>query len=152
MQGRPTNLHPPPGMHVNEVESDVWMVCDRLKEKYGDRLYVVVMDDGSNYAFTVMERCDDGEDRMVKKYKALEPSILKDIDFMLMIDLKQRIRLLEAENDKWERDWEEMAAEKQFEEIGLPMWRELERAGFIQRPVSYPKSGVSGGKGSLAKS
>lgn len=150
--GRPTNLHPPLGATAYEYSGDVYMVCDRIKEKWGDRLYVVVMDDGSNYNFTVMERCIDGEDRMVKKYKELTPAILQDIDFMLRIDLKQRIRILEKENEKWEKDWAEAAAERQYEEIGRPMWTELERAGFIQRPVSYPKAGVTGGKGSRAKS
>lgn len=151
LQGRPSNLHPPVGSHVNEVESDVYHVCERIKEKFGDKVYIVVMDDGSNYCFTAMERCADGTDMLIKKYKELTPAILNDLDFMLRIDLKQRMRIIEAENDKWEADWAEAAAEKQYEEIGAPMWVELERAGFIQRPKSYAKSGVTGGRGSKAK-
>lgn len=150
--GRPTNLHPPLGSKAFEYSGDVYMVCERIKDKFGDRVYIVVMDDGSNYCFTAMERCDDGTDLMIKKYTELTPAIIDDLDFMLRIDLKQRIRILEAENDKWEKDWHEAAAERQYEEIGRPMWTELERSGFIQRPVSYPKAGVSGGKGSRAKS
>ena len=150
--GRPTNLHPGFGVRVNQVEADVWMVCDRIKEKFGDRLYVVVLDDNTRFKFTVVERCDDGQDRMVKSYEELTPKILHDLDFMLSIDPKQRAQILERENDAWREQWEQEELDRQYENVGRPMLSMLEKTGFLQRPVSYPKTGVTGGKGSLKKS
>lgn len=149
--GRPSNLHLGAGVSAEYVDGDVFNICQRLKEKH-PKLYIVALDDGSRHCFAVMESCLDGEERLVKKYAELDQRMLADVDYMMSVPLKTRIAIIDRENAKWEEEWKEAQLEKLYDEMGGQMWHDLEACGFIQRPVSYPKAGVTNRKGSLAKS
>lgn len=147
---RPTNLHLPEGMSAVFVDSDMFDICERVKE-ISPRLYIILLTDDKNYAYTIMEHCVDGVDRLVFKRRQLDARVLAELRQIMSVPLEERVKRLEKEHEKILADYHESQLDDMYEQIGRPMWTDLERCGFIQRPVSYPKTGVTGGKGSLKR-
>ena len=103
--GRPDNLRYSGNEKMQLVESDVYNVCERIKE-IDPNLFVVLHPDHPE-PFVVVESCRDGEERLVKRYAELTPQILTDLRRMLSIPWEQRWKALAAEVDKHNRDMED---------------------------------------------
>ena len=143
---RPNNLRFQGVAHV--VESDVYNICERIREVDPD-LFIVVADpprpDGKN--FIVMEIDQSGAESLVSRYEELDARIIEDVERMRKIPLPQRLEQLEKDNTKFERAEQERMEEELYERLGGPMWHQLEHDGFIDsRGVSAPKRGISYGK------
>lgn len=147
---RPSNLHLRPSVRVRHIDSDLYDICERIKH-IDESLYIVEMAEGSKHAFAIMEDCRDGQQRLVFKVHVLDARVLHKLQEIMAKPLHERIAELDAVHHRIEEQERENELEDLYERIGRPMWTELERCGFIQRPVSYPKTGVTGGRGSLAK-
>lgn len=109
------------------IESDVFNVCERIKE-LSPNLYVV-LHEKHELPFVVMEHCIDGEERMVKRYAALDSSIITDLQRMLAIPWDQRAKALMKEvddfNDAQERAWEDS---EQHERLVYDMGKALKES------------------------
>lgn len=114
--GRPDNLRYSGNAKMQLVESDVYNVCNRIKEI--DPNLFVVLHEGHAEPFVVVEKCVDGEERLVKRYAELTPQILTDLRRMLSIPWEQRWKALAAEVDKHNEDmgnsWMESEGHERF--------------------------------------
>lgn len=141
---RPANLHLRPGTKAELVDGDLYDVCKRIGE-VDERLFILLLDDGDAYAYAIMERCPDGWDRLVFKVKQLDGRVIERLRGLMAVPLNERLKTLEAEEHRLKEEAEQEAFEELYERLGGPMWTELERTGFSQRPISYPKRGVTNG-------
>ena len=153
---RPTNLHlvpfkrdPETGLPIitkaRLVTSDIYMICERVKE-ISERLYLVELEqtsaEGQKFGFAVMEQCLDGVDRVVCRATkdGLDGRLLEKLRRIMAVDLHTRIAIVERERESWEKAQAEEAADDLWNNVGGPMWIELEKNGFIDsRGVSYRK-------------
>lgn len=85
------------GQYCRFVESDVYNVVNRMKE-IDPNLYVI-LHEGHDMPWVVMEKCADGEVRMVKRYEELTPTILDDLRRMLAVPFQKRIDEMQREAD-----------------------------------------------------
>lgn len=127
------------------VESDVLNIADQVRELNPD-LYIVLANpprpDGKN--FIVMENCKDGVVRFVKRYETLDGRVVNDLRYMLGVPFSERVKMLEKENEEFERKQKDEQLEELYERMGRPMWTQLEHDGFVDgRSVSFPKRGVA---------
>lgn len=147
----PSNLEIPPWMKTKYVDGDLYNVCLRVKE-ISDTLTVIPLEGDGPYHFAIAEDCPDGVTRLVFRCKELDARAVDHLREIMFLDFQARVAAFDKEQEKAEADRKEQELDELYERVGAPMLPELERAGFIQRPVSYPKTGVTGGKGSKAKS
>lgn len=110
LTGSPDNLRLPNYLRGARVmTSDVFSVCERIRE-LDPNLYVV-LHEKHELPFVVMERCRDGEERLVKRYKELSSAIIDDLKRMLSVPwetrFKQRAKEVDDHNAKQESAWEE---------------------------------------------
>lgn len=140
----PTNLHLNPNTdRARLVTSDMYHICERIRE-IDPRLYIVELEretrEGSKYGFAIMERCEDGVDRLVLRasQRGLDERILEKLRRIMALDLHARIAELDREREKWEAEQHENELEKLYEEMGGKMHRQLVADGFTQAP--FPTS------------
>lgn len=127
-------------------------ICRRIKEEIegGDRLKIIMLSNPhtGEYDYTIMETCDDGVERLVLKcgpghrINALDGRVIEKLKWMLKKPLQARIDEFEAWEDEVKAAQRELEKEELYERIGRPMLTDLEKCGFITRPVSYPKKGI----------
>lgn len=134
------------------VEGDTHMVCDQLAKISPNLLVRRRKRLDNSYEYIVSEICIDGKERWVMRRDYLDPRLVKDIEYILHVPYEHRYAEAEKLEAKIEADNHEYELDKLYDQFGRPMLTELERCGFIQRPVSYPKRGVTGGRGSLERS
>jgi hypothetical protein len=80
---------------------------------------------------------------MVCKVEALDARAIEKVEYMLRVPFSVRLRIIEAENDKYEKDYHDNELERIYEQMGHMFQRELWRCGFIDsRPISYPTKGI----------
>jgi hypothetical protein len=136
---RPSNLHFHDGVTVRMVDSDVYRICDRVKE-ISDRLFIVVASEGAKHAFIIMEHCDDGVDRRVYRTNELDGRVIEKLRKMMHMPLDERVRVLEKEEAANEAARKEAEFEELYERLGGPLRYQLWHDGFIDhRDKSYPK-------------
>lgn len=129
-----------------KVDGDVYNMCARVKQ-IDERLRVLPMPDNERYPFAISMVCEDGVERLVFRMQELDARSERRLQYLASIPLSQRLDEFEADTAKREADRKEEELERLYEEMGQQMYKSLEDCGFIQRPVSYPKVGVtSGGK------
>lgn len=138
----PNNLHLSDKVKTAVVEADMYNICERIKE-ISPRLFIIHATDGPEDQFIIMENCEDGVERLVYKTKELDARVVEKLQWMRHVPLEQRVREIEADLEKYEAEEAEKSSEDLYERMGGPMWSELDRTGFIQRPKSYPKTGVA---------
>lgn len=85
------------GKYAKYVESDIFNVCNRIKEI--DRSLSILLQEGHERPWVVVELCADGEERLVKRYEELTPAILSDLRRMLAVPFQQRIDEMQKEAD-----------------------------------------------------
>jgi len=139
------------------VTGDVYRIADRIAEisetVYGGRDRLMLTDragagwpDDGGFRYIISELCDDGVLRWVMgiNHGELDERVLTKLREMANVPFEKRFSQTEAEEARRNAQREIEQLDKMVEEIGLPMLRDLERCGFITRPKSYPKRGVSG--------
>lgn len=139
------------------VTGDVYRIADRIaelsQETYGDSDRLILADrvgdgwpDDGGFRYTVSEVCDDGVLRWVMGIQngELDDRVITRLKEMLYVPAEKRFSRLEAEEARRNAAIEIEQLDKMVEEIGLPMLRDLERCGFVQRRTSYSKSGTMG--------
>lgn len=137
----PSNLKLPPSVWHKIVDADVYGICDRIREVSAS-LFIVLLENDPVHNFAIMERCEDGAERLVFKVVELDGRVVQKLEHLQAIPLKERFEQIERENHRFEEQERERQVDDLYERVGAPMWRDLEQCGFIQRPVSYPKRGV----------
>lgn len=141
--GRPTNLHLPPEAQAIPVDSDLYAMCERVRE-ISDRLHINLILHKGDHAYVIFERCEDGHDRKVFMVKDLDARILPRLRKAMSVPLAERLEIALREQDEHKRQMHEDQLEELYERMGRLMWYRFERDGFIdQRPVSFPKAGVA---------
>lgn len=139
----PSNLVLPPGIEPRMVESDVYGICERVAE-ISPRLKVVVLE-GQEHPFAIMESCDDGVERLVFKVRELDNRVVEKLRRIMAMPLSERLRQIERDERRFKEQERERELEELYERVGRPMWTLLDRCGFLEAPrgVSYPKAGVA---------
>lgn len=137
---RPDNVR---GRFGTYVTSDVFHISDRLKE-VDKSLYASTLDppihwQGLTYNFAISEICADRQERLVMRVEALDGRVIERVERMLKIPFEQRFAELEKLEAKWKKEDEERQLNELYERMGGDMLYQLDRCGFIQRPVSYAK-------------
>lgn len=139
---RPSNLHLNPDTDkVRLVSSDLYRICDRIKE-ISDRLYLVELQrnssEGEKFGYALMEK-QPNMDYLVFRIAMtdLDGRVLERIRYLMSLGLHERIAICDKEREKWEADKHEDDMEELWETMGGPMYLEMERTGFFQRPVSF---------------
>ncbi len=98
------------------VESDVYNIAQRVKEI--DRNLYIVVHEGHERPFVVMEHALDGAERMVSRYAELTPAILEDLRYMLAVPFEKRFaeltKKIDAENEANENAWMESEKHDRF--------------------------------------
>ena len=124
------------------ITSDVYHICERLRE-IDPSLYVYPLDPpvGDKH-FSIVEKCRDGVERLVFRAPALDGRIIEHVEYLLHVPFERRFKEAEALADKLDAEAREQEMNEFVEAQAGPMWTELERCGFIQRGVSYPKRGI----------
>lgn len=138
----PSNLHLPKEARAELIDSDMFHICDRVKE-ISPTLHIFKLYDDDKYIYTVMEHCSDGVERLIFKVKALDNRVITRLQTLFSVELDTRIRMCDKENHRFEAHEKEEQLDDLYERLGRPMWTQLEHDGFIQRGVSYPKAGVA---------
>ena len=125
--GTPSNMRiaGAPNAKLRVVESDVYNVCARIKE-IDPRLEVVLHEDHPE-PWVVMEHCTDGVTRMVKRFPQLDASILDDLRYMLHVPFEERRRVVEAQIEKDNAEFDRVDEEK-MERMAWDMRRALRDA------------------------
>lgn len=128
------------------VESDVYHVCERMKE-IDPNLYVMLQE-GHPKPWVIMEMCADGECRMVGRYDELTPKILDHLREMLATPFQERIDKLQKQLD-YENDYaRQMRDSGEWERFLWEFNRELRVCNFVDqkyfksvRPVKKKRGG-----------
>lgn len=145
---KPSNLELPAGVTAQYIDSDVFDICGRLAEVDAS-LYVLVIQGRPGTDFFIMENCGDGVQRMIFRVgddweiDALDNRVINKCRMLMTLPLNLRVAAIQREIDKREAARHEQSLEELYETVGRPMWTQLEKSGFIQRPVSYPTIGVA---------
>lgn len=116
-------------------------VCERLRKEFPDiELFVVMHTLGDSSYYTVMERCKDGVDRVtIPRVHELDGRVIERIRYYLGVPLEQRFAEFEKEEARAAEARKQAELDELYERMGGPMWAQLERDGFIQRPKSFAK-------------
>lgn len=134
--GRPSNLQAPTLNTI--VESDVFDICNRIKEIDPD-LVIVANDEGHAHPFSIQHVDKRGQAYLVMNAEVLDARILTELQYLLSVPFEKRY----AEAERRERESEVAAIEQQrealYEKIGHQFYAQLDRCGFIQRPDHYRK-------------
>ena len=135
----PSNLSLDPSVRAGLVESDMYNICERIKE-LDPNLKIIHLIDGETQSFVIMETGRDGKEYYVMKTSELDGRVLEKLRYLLHVPFEDRIKALEKGNEEFEKKAHEDALDELYERVGRPMWTTLEKTGFIDRPVSYPKA------------
>lgn len=141
----PTNLRLPEGSQSYMVESDLYDICDRIRELH-PALFIVLhqVPDREPY-YTVMEHCADNVDRVtIPRVKELDGRVLERIRYFLNVPIEKRLAEFEREEDEAKRSDKERELDELHETLGLPMQHQMKRDGFSDPGgLSVAKAGVA---------
>lgn len=128
-------------MHVESIDSDVYSICDRIKQ-ISPNLHINVFADGEVTKFVITEDCIDGVNRLVKKFDSLDARMITELEKMMALPLQSRLTETERQIEIDERKREEERSEQLWEDMGQQMLHQLHKDGFTDHnPKSFPKSG-----------
>lgn len=141
----PTNLRLPEGSQSYQVESDLYSICDRIRELH-PALFIVLhqIPDQPAY-FTVMEHCKDGVDRVtIPRVDELDGRVLERIRYFLNVPIEKRIAEFEREEAAAKDSEKATELDELYENLGLPMRHQMKRDGFSDPGgLSVSKAGVA---------
>lgn len=141
---RPENIR---GRYGNYVTQDMFHIAERLQEL--DRsLYISTLDPplefhGLVYNFAISEICADGQERLVMRCEQLDGRVIRECERMLRVPFLHRLAELEKVEAKWAEENKQRQLDELYERMGGNMLVQLDRCGFIDRPVSYAKTNVT---------
>lgn len=141
----PDNLQMDGRLREIDITGDVYRICDRVKEHFGDLIFIRCIEDvyHGGIAYMVMENTPTGQ-QVVYVTKELDARVIENIQYLLKVPFEQRIKEVEAWMDREIEDEKDDEFEEIYERLGGPMLRQLEHDGFIEtRNKSYPKLGVA---------
>jgi hypothetical protein len=148
----PSNLKRGGRFKTAPITSDIYSVCERLKE-LSPRLSLHWVEDSNpkardQIAFVVTETYlnENGqpEEAVVWKSRKLTPEIVERCRYYMNVPMEKRYAAMVAEAEKIDAEREENEFQELYENLGRPMWTQLEHDGFVEtRGVSYPKTGVA---------
>lgn len=121
------------------VESDMYDICNRVKEIDPSLFIVLLQSQEKGYVYAIMEKCEDGVERLVYKVKELDERVLERLRYLMKYPLTERMAELEKEEYKMKRDAKEDEIEELYERMGAPMQHQLVRDGFADRRSFYRK-------------
>lgn len=125
--GTPDNLtYRGPG--YASVDSDVFNICGRIRE-ISPSLRVVLRE-GAEKPWTVVEMCSDGVERFVASYEALDQRILEDLRYMLAVPFEKRFEASAREVDRHNDALGDMPEEK-MERFAWDMQRALVESNIV---------------------
>ena len=135
----PANLHLADGIKITMVESDMYNICERIREVDPSLFIVQLIDDARGCAYAIMEHCADDEDRLVYKTRELDARVIEKCRYLKAVPFEKRFAQIEEQIDKEEAEQRELEMEELYEQLGAPMLPDLYKTGFIDsRPTSYP--------------
>lgn len=146
----PSNLHLRPGVNARYVENDIFDIAKRVRA-VDESLHIIELEEDGRVVYAIMEHGRDGIERLVFRVSELDGRVVERLRYLMAMPLHERLDKLEEEELRANASKHEDDMDELYERVGRPMWTELEKCGFIQRSVSYPKTGVAGGKGSKGK-
>jgi hypothetical protein len=113
MLNKPENIHVKGGQRLVMVDSDVYNIAERLKEI--DPHLKLVLHEGHEKPWVVVERGLNGVEYFVSRYEELGSHILEHLRYMRAVPLKDRVEKLareaDAANEKMGR-WDEEKMDK----------------------------------------
>lgn len=143
---RPHNLHFGDDVQVRVVDSDMYNICDRLREIHPD-MYIVAATRDGEIIFNIMDAAPDGSVQRIFRCKELDARVLEKVRYIMSVPFEERYALACREIDEHDAAQKEEQLEDLYERLGRPMWTQLEHDGFIDgRNKSYSKRGVMGPK------
>lgn len=139
----PQNLKLRPGVKARFVDGDLYNIAQRLQE-VDPSIFVVELSEGDRATWAIMEMCQDGVERLIFKTDALDARVVDKAMRIKNVPLEKRLAEAEREEAEATTKREADELEKLYEDVGRPMWTQLEHDGFIQRGRSYSKAGMYG--------
>lgn len=127
----PNNLRFSSNVRASLVESDVYNICERIRE-VDPSLFLVLLEQDDKAAYAVMETCRDGTDRLVCKVQELDARIVEKVERLKSIPFEVRFKAIEEQIDREEAEQRELEKEELYETLGAPMLSQLEHDGFIE--------------------
>ena len=141
----PDNLKLDGSIKSAMITSDVFNICERLKE-LNPRLEVhAIWDDrpGGDRGYAIMERTGPHETKLVFKCRELDARVIHEVQYLIGVPFEERMKRVEKLLADEDRRQKEEELDKLYEDMGRAMWFQLEHDGFIEtRGVSHPKRGI----------
>ncbi len=148
----PANLKRGGRFKTAQITSDVYNVCGRLQE-LSPRLSLHWVEDSNpkakdQIAFVVTETYTNAEGKteeaVVWKCRRLHPEIVETVRYFMNVPLERRFAAMEKAAERIEEQRKEDEFDELYENLGRPMWTQLEHDGFVEtRGISVPKRGVA---------
>ena len=110
------------------VDADLYNIAERVKQL--DPNLVLLLHEGQAKPWVVMERCEDGVERMVKRYEELDSRIIEDLRYMLAVPLDERMKRLDREIEKSNEGFGRMDGET-FEKFAFDFMEAGKKSGII---------------------
>lgn len=126
------------------VTSDVFHISERLQE-VDKRLFVEAFDEpiewhGRTYNFAIVEYVPEKQEtELVMRVEHLDARVIDRVERMRRIPFAARFAAAEAAEAKWAEEDKQRQLDELYENMGGNMLIQLDRCGFIDRPVSYAK-------------
>lgn len=127
----PNNLHFAEDVKATIIESDLYDICSRLAE-IDPTLFIILLEDGNDHRFTIMEHCSDGWDRLVWSVDQLDQRILQKAAYLKSVPFEHRFIEAEKLEAKMKTEQEAEAFEEFYDKLGGPMRAQLRHDGFIE--------------------
>ena len=118
--------------YSKEVPGDVYNICQRIAEKFPS--LTVVFRETHAEPYTVFETGKDGEKRYVARYEHLGSHIIDDLEYMLRVPFKDRLKVTEARVEAANKAAEGMP-DDHMEKFAAEFRHDLIKAGFVHSAV-----------------
>jgi hypothetical protein len=144
MLPRPDNVR---GRFGSYVTNDLFHIAERLQEIDGgkDRLYIQSFDEpiewhGRTYNFAIVEWVPEKQrEELVMRVECVDGRVIQAVERMRAIPFEQRFAEAEKLEAKWAEEDKQRELDQLYERMGGEMLIQLDRCGFVQRPVSFAK-------------
>lgn len=121
------------------VESDVYNICERLRE-IDPALTVHVNPDGHHFPFSIQHKDKAGNEYLVCGVEALDARVIDKVNHMLRVPFEKRYAEAVRLEDKAREDADKEQWAKFYENMGKRMYWQLANDGFNNRVNTGQKS------------
>lgn len=123
----------PVGGHGAQVDSDLYGICERLRE-YDPNVRVTLLTQDALFAWSVGEVGPDGVLREILRTKELDGRIIDRLNYIRSVPVEERVKAIEADYDRERAAREEHESEDLYDKIGGGIYDNLFRCGFSHQP------------------